>query len=113
AWTDRESIAVASAEVRAFVPGLKSVSSLPPLKPGIPVAVVVASRHPDDATAADWRAAQVEPARRSDCGAVADALASHTSVLDAQRNVVTAMAAWLAGARAWAGRGRCPGRFSD
>jgi pimeloyl-ACP methyl ester carboxylesterase len=96
-WLRRASIQSASAEVQAFLAGLDAVEALPPLSRTIPVAVVVASRQSDAALDQDWRAAQVAPARRACRALVVDAWASHTSILDAQRGYVVALAEWLGG----------------
>ncbi|MBO9559504.1 MAG: alpha/beta hydrolase [Caulobacter sp.] len=107
AWTRRASIQAGLEEVRAFVPGLPAVDALPPLRPTIPVAVIVASRSPGAPLARDWRAAEVAPADRACRAVVIDAHASHTSILDAQRDHVVDAVDWLNGARPGAGVSRC------
>lgn len=95
AWAGRTSIQAATQEVRAFLPGLAAVDALPPLRPTIPVAVIVASRTPNAPLDRDWRAAQIAPAERACRAVVIDARASHTSILDAQRGHVVDAVAWL------------------
>jgi pimeloyl-ACP methyl ester carboxylesterase len=107
AWTGRSSIQAGLREVRAFLPGLAAVDALPPLRPTIPVAVIVASRTPDKPLDRAWRAAQVAPADRACRAVVIDAFASHTSILDAQRDYVVDAVGWLDGAQPWAGQRRC------
>jgi pimeloyl-ACP methyl ester carboxylesterase len=107
AWTGRTSIQAGLREVRAFLPGLAKVDALPPLRPTIPVAVIVASRTPNAPLDRAWRAAQVAPAERACRAVVIDAFASHTSILDAQRDYVVDAVAWLNGAQPWAGQRRC------
>jgi pimeloyl-ACP methyl ester carboxylesterase len=107
AWTGRTSIQAGLAEVRAFLPGLAAVDALPPLRPTIPVAVIVASRTPTAPLDRDWRAAEVAPAERACRAVVVDAHASHTSILDAQREDVVDAVAWLSGEGPLAGVERC------
>lgn len=107
AWTARTSIQAGLREVRAFLPGLAAVDALPPLRPSIPVVVIVASRTPAASLDRDWRAAEVAPAGRACRAVVIDAFASHTSILDAQRDYVVDAVAWLNGAQPWAGQRRC------
>lgn len=107
AWTGRSSIQAGLEEVRAFVPGLAAVDALPPLRPTIPVAVVVASRTPARSLDRDWRAAQVAPADRACRALVVDSLASHTSILDAQRGDVVRAVDWLDDEPPSAGTRRC------
>jgi pimeloyl-ACP methyl ester carboxylesterase len=107
AWTGRVSIHAGLAEVRAFLPGLAAVDALPPLRPTIPVAVIVASRTPAAPLDQDWRAAEIAPAARACRAVVIDAFASHTSILDAQRDYVVDAVGWLNGAQPWAGQRRC------
>jgi pimeloyl-ACP methyl ester carboxylesterase len=107
AWTARTSIQAGLREVRAFLPGLAEVDALPPLRPTIPVAVIVASRTPTTPLDRDWRAAETAPADRACRAVVIDAFASHTSILDAQRDYVVDAVGWLDGAQPWAGRRRC------
>lgn len=107
AWTGRTSIQAGLEEVRAFLPGLAAVDALPPLRPTIPVAVIVASRTPDAPLDRDWRAAEIAPAGRACRAVVIDAFASHTSILDAQRDYVVDAVGWLNGAQPWAGVTRC------
>jgi pimeloyl-ACP methyl ester carboxylesterase len=99
AWTARTSIQAGLAEVRAFLPGLAAVDALPPLRPTIPVAVIVASRTPTAPLDLDWRAAEIAPAGRACRAVVIDAYASHTSILDAQRDYVVDAVGWLNGAQ--------------
>lgn len=106
-WTGRTSIQAGLAEVRAFLPGLAAVDALPPLRPTVPVAVIVASRSPAAPLDRDWRAAEVAPANRACRAVVIDAFASHTSILGAQRDYVVDAVAWLDGAQPWAGVKRC------
>lgn len=107
AWTGRTSVQAGVAEVRAFLPGLAAVDALPPLRPSIPVAVIVASRTPSAALDRDWRAAEIAPAQRACRALVLDARASHTSILDAQRDYVAEAVGWLNGERPEAGVARC------
>ena len=107
AWTGRTSIQAGLAEVRAFVPGLAAVDALTPLRPTIPLAVIVASRTPTAPLDRDWRAAEIAPAARACRAVVIDAYASHTSILDAQRDYVVDAVRWLDGAQPWAGTRRC------
>jgi pimeloyl-ACP methyl ester carboxylesterase len=107
AWTVRTSIQAGLQEERAFLPGLSAVDALPPLRATIPVAVIVASRTPDKPLDRAWRAAQVAPAERACRAVIIDAVASHTSILDAQRDYVVDAAAWLDGAQPQAGVRRC------
>jgi pimeloyl-ACP methyl ester carboxylesterase len=107
AWTARTSIQAGLQEVRAFLPGLAAVDALPPLRPTIPVAVIVASRTPTTPLDRDWRAAETAPADRACRAVVIDAFASHTSILDAQRDYVVDAVGWLDGAQPWAGQRRC------
>jgi pimeloyl-ACP methyl ester carboxylesterase len=107
AWTGRTNIRAGLQEERAFLPGLSAVAALPPLRPTIPVAVIVASRDPGSARMRDWRAAQVAPAERA-CRALAiDVRASHTAILDAQRGRVVDAVAWLNGEGTEEGVRRC------
>ena len=106
-WTGPTSIRVASQEVRALIGGLASVDALPPLRRTIPVAVIVASRHPGAPLDRDWRAAQVAPAERACRSVVFDAWSSHTSILDAQRDYVVDLVAWLEGEWLWVGKRAC------
>ena len=105
AWTGRTSIQAALQEVEAFLPGLAAVDALPPLRPTIPVAVIVASRTPAAALDRDWRAAQIAPAQRACRSVVVDARASHTAVLDAQRGHVVDAVGWVNGEGPLAGSG--------
>jgi pimeloyl-ACP methyl ester carboxylesterase len=107
AWTARTSIRAGLEEERAFLPGLAAVEALPPLRPTIPVAVIVASQTPDKPLDRAWRAAEVAPAGRACRAVVIDAFASHTSILDAQRDYVVDAVGWLNGAQPWAGTSRC------
>lgn len=107
AWTGRTSIQAGLEEVRAFLPGLAAVDALPPLRPTIPVAVIVASRTPAAPLDRDWRAAQIVPAQRACRAVVIDAFASHTSILDAQRDYVVDAVGWLDGQQPWVGTRRC------
>ena len=107
AWTGRSSIKAGLLEVRAFLPGLAAVDALPPLRPTIPIAVISASRDPAAPLHQDWRAAEVAPADRACRAVVIDAFASHTSILDAQRDYVVDAVGWLDGAQPWAGVKRC------
>lgn len=107
AWTGRSSIKAALQEERAFLPGLAAVDALPPLRPAIPVAVVVASRSPDKPLDRAWRAAEVAPAGRACRALVLDVAASHTSILDAQRGHVAEAVGWAAGEQPEAGVRRC------
>jgi hypothetical protein len=107
AWTGRSSVQASLREERAFLPGLAAVDALPPLRPAIPVAVIVASRTPDKPLDRAWRAAQVAPAGRACRALVIDALASHTAILDAQRGHVVEAVDWLNGERPEAGVNRC------
>lgn len=107
AWTARTSIQAGLQEVRAFLPGLAAVDALPPLRPTIPVAVIVASRTPTTPLDRDWRAAETAPADRACRAVVIDAFASHTSILDAQRRYVVDAVGWLDGAQPSAGQRRC------
>jgi pimeloyl-ACP methyl ester carboxylesterase len=107
AWTARTSIQAGLQEVRAFLPGLAAVDALPPLRPTIPVAVIVASRTPTTPLDRDWRAAETAPADRACRAVVIDAFASHTSILDAQRHYVVDAVGWLDGAQPSAGQRRC------
>lgn len=107
AWTGRTSIQAGLEEVRALVPGLTAVDTLPPLRPTIPVAVIVASQSPNAALDRDWRAAEVAPADRACRAVVIDAFASHTSILDAQRDYVVDAVGWLGGAQPQVGVTRC------
>jgi pimeloyl-ACP methyl ester carboxylesterase len=107
AWAGRTSIQAGLQEVRAFLPGLAAVDALPPLRPTIPVAVIVASRTPTAPLDLDWRAAEIAPAGRACRAVVIDAYASHTSILDAQRDYVVDAVGWLNGAQPWVGERRC------
>jgi pimeloyl-ACP methyl ester carboxylesterase len=107
AWTGRTSVQAGLEEVRAFLPGLAAVEALPPLRPTIPVAVIVASQAPSAPLDRDWRAAEVAPAGRACRAVVIDAFASHTSILDAQRDYVVDAVGWLDGRQPWAGVKRC------
>ncbi|WP_165186348.1 alpha/beta fold hydrolase [Caulobacter soli] len=107
AWTGRSSILAGLEEERAFLPGLADVDALPALRPTIPVAVIVASRTPNAPLDRDWRAAQVAPADRACRAVVIDAFASHTSILDAQRDYVVDAVGWLNGEQASVGTRRC------
>ena len=107
AWRRRESIEAGLLEERAFLKGLPAVDALPALPPTIPVAVLIASRDPRSALMRDWRAAQVIPAQRACRSVVVDAWASHTSLLDAQRDYVVDLVGWLNGEQPWAGVTRC------
>ncbi|CAN5125977.1 hypothetical protein BH10PSE4_BH10PSE4_04710 [soil metagenome] len=106
-WTRRSTTQTASAEVRAILDGLKTVDALPPLRPTIPVAVIVASRRPTAPLDRDWRAAQIEIADRACRSVVVDAWSSHTSILDAQHDYVVALVDWLNGGQAWVGKRAC------
>jgi len=106
-WTGRTSVQAGLAEERAFLAGLPAVDALPPLRSTIPVAVIVASRTPNTPLDRDWRAAQVAPAARACRSAVVDAWASHTSILDAQRDYVVDLVGWLNGEQPSAGAKRC------
>jgi len=106
-WTGRISIQVASAEVRALIDGLPAVDALPPLSAAIPVAVIVASRHPDAPLDRAWRAAQVAPADRACRAVVIDAWSSHTAILDAQRDYVVDLVGWLNGEQPGLGKTGC------
>ena len=107
AWTGRASIRAALQEERAFLPGLAAVDALPPLRPAIPVAVIVASRAPDKPLDRAWRAAEVAPAGRACRALVLDVFASHTSILDAQRGDVAEAVGWVAGEQPGEGVQRC------
>jgi pimeloyl-ACP methyl ester carboxylesterase len=107
AWAGRTSVEASSREVRAFLPGLAAVDALPPLRPTIPVAVIVASRTPTTSLDRDWRAAEIAPAERACRAVVIDARASHTSILDAQRGYVVDGVKWLNGEGPLAGERRC------
>ncbi len=107
AWTGRTSIQAGLLEERAFLAGLPAVDALPPLRPTVPVAVIVASRTPDAPLDRDWRAAEVAPAQRACRAVVVDAWSSHTSILDAQRDYVADLVNWLNGEQLWAGMHRC------
>ncbi len=107
AWTGRTSVQAALLEERAFLAGLPAVDALPPLRPNIPVAAIVASRTPDKPLDRDWRAAEIAPAARACRALVIDAFSSHTSILDAQRDYVVDGVAWLNGAQPSAGVRRC------
>ena len=107
AWIGRTSIRAGLEEERAFLPGLAAVDALPPLRPTIPVAVIVASRTPAASLDRDWRAAEIAPAGRACRAVVVDAWASHTSILDAQRDYVVDVVGWLNGEQPWAGTRRC------
>jgi pimeloyl-ACP methyl ester carboxylesterase len=106
-WTGRNSIQAGLAEERAFVPGIGAVEALPPLRLSIPIAVIVASRTPKTPLDRAWRAAQVAPAQRACRAVVIDAWASHTSILDAQRDYVVDAVGWLNGAQPGVGTRRC------
>jgi pimeloyl-ACP methyl ester carboxylesterase len=107
AWTGRSSIRASLLEERAFLPGLAAVDALPPLRPAIPVAVIVASRTPDKPLDRAWRAAQVAPAGRACRAVVIDVLASHTAILDGQRDHVVEAVDWMDGQRPGMGANRC------
>jgi pimeloyl-ACP methyl ester carboxylesterase len=107
AWTGRSSVQASLREERAFLPGLAAVDALPPLRPTIPVAVIVASRTPDKPLDRAWRAAQVAPAGRACCAVVIDVLASHTAILDGQRDHVVEAVDWMDGQRPGTGAIRC------
>jgi pimeloyl-ACP methyl ester carboxylesterase len=107
AWTGRTSIQAGRLEERAFLAGFPAVDALPPLRPTIPIAVIVASRTPDLPLDRDWREAQVAPAARACRAVVVDAWSSHTAILDAQRDYVVDLVDWLNGAQPWAGMRRC------
>jgi pimeloyl-ACP methyl ester carboxylesterase len=107
AWTGRTSIRAGLLEERAFLAGLPAVDALPPLRPAIPVAVVVASRTPNRPLDRDWRAAEIAPAARACRGLVVDVRGSHTSILDAQRDSVVDLVDWLNGERPGVGVRRC------
>lgn len=106
-WTGRTSIQAGLAEERAFLAGLPAVDALPPLRATLPIVAIVASRTPNKPLDRDWRAAQVAPAARACRAVVIDAWASHTSILDAQRDYVADGVGWLNGEQAWAGERRC------
>lgn len=107
AWTGRSSVQAGLEEIRAFLPGLAAVEALPALPTTIPVAVIVASRAPDRPLDRAWRAAQVAPTARACRAVVIDAVASHTSILDAQREHVVEAVDWLNDAGPLAGERRC------
>uniref|UniRef100_B0T3L7 AB hydrolase-1 domain-containing protein n=1 Tax=Caulobacter sp. (strain K31) TaxID=366602 RepID=B0T3L7_CAUSK len=107
AWAGRTNIQAGLLEERAFLAGLPAVDALPPLSPTIPLAVIVASRKPQRPLDRDWRAAEVAPALRACRAVVVDAWASHTSILDAQRDYVADVVDWLNGEHPWAGVRRC------
>lgn len=107
AWTRRSSIRAALQEERAFLPGLAAVDALPPLRPAVPVAVVVASRSPDKPLDRAWRAAQVAPAARACRAVVIDVRASHTAILDGRRDRVVEAVDWMDGRRPEMGASRC------
>jgi len=107
AWTGRTSIRAGLLEERAFLAGLPAVDALPPLRPTIPVAVIVASRTPNRPLDRDWRASEIAPALRACRAVVVDAWSSHTSILDAQRDYVADLVGWLNGEQPWAGVRRC------
>ena len=107
AWTAQASIRSGADEERVFLSGLKAVDGLPPLRPTIPVAVIIASRTPNAPLYRDWRAAQVLPAEHACRSVVVDAWASHTSILDAQRDYVRALVDWLNGEQATVGKRAC------
>lgn len=107
AWTGRASIQAGLLEERAFLAGLSAVDALPPLRPTIPIAVIVASRTPRKPLDRDWRAAQIAPAERACRSAVVDVWSSHTSILDAQRDYVVDAVGWLNGEQPLAGVRRC------
>lgn len=107
AWTGRTSIQAGLLEERAFLAGLPAVGALPPLRPTIPIAVIVASRTPNTPLDRDWRAAEIAPAARACRAVVVDAWSSHTSILDAQRDYVVDLVGWLNGEQPWAGVRRC------
>jgi pimeloyl-ACP methyl ester carboxylesterase len=107
AWTGRTNIQAGLLEERAFLAGLPAVDALPPLRPTIPVAVIVASRTPTRPLDRDWRASEIAPAERSCRAVVVDAWSSHTSILDAQRDYVADLVGWLNGEQPWAGVRRC------
>lgn len=106
-WTGRSSIQAGLLEERAFLAGLPAVDALPPLRPTIPVAVIVASRTPNKPLDRDWRAAQVAATARACRSVVVDAWASHTSILDAQRDYVVDLVGWLNGEQPGVGVARC------
>jgi pimeloyl-ACP methyl ester carboxylesterase len=106
-WTGRTSIQAGLLEERAFLAGLPAVEALPVLRPSIPVAVIVASRTPNTPLDRDWRAAQVAATTHACRSAVVDAWASHTSILDAQRDYVVDLVGWLNGEQPAAGVTRC------
>ncbi|CAN5123697.1 alpha/beta fold hydrolase [soil metagenome] len=107
AWTGRASIQAGLLEERAFLAGLPTVDALPPLRPTIPIAVIVASQTPNRPLDRDWRASEVAPASRACRAVVIDAWSSHTSILDAQRDYVVDVVGWLNGEQPWAGTRRC------
>ena len=107
AWTGRSSIQAGLLEERAFLAGFPAVDALPPLRPTIPVAVIVASRTPNRPLDRDWRAAEIAPTLRACRAVVVDAWSSHTSILDAQRDYVVDLVGWLNGEQPWAGVRRC------
>jgi len=106
-WAGRTSAQVASDEVRALIGGLPAIDALPPLSAAIPVAVIVASRHPHAPLDRAWRAAQVAPADRACRSVVIDAWSSHTAVLDAQRDYVVDLVGWLNGEQPGVGKRGC------
>lgn len=107
AWTGRSNIQAGLLEERAFLAGLPAVDALPPLRPTIPIAVLVASRTPNRPLDRDWRASEIAPAERACRAVVVDAWSSHTSILDAQRDYVADVVGWLNGEQPWAGVTRC------
>jgi pimeloyl-ACP methyl ester carboxylesterase len=107
AWTGRTSIQAGLQEVRAFLPGLAAVDALPPLRPTIPVAVIVASRTPTAPSTATGAPPRSPRPRRACRAVVIDARASHTSILDAQRDYVVRGGGWLNGEGPLVGEQRC------
>lgn len=83
-------------EVLQILPGLPRIRDRGGVPPGIPVAVIVASEHPDRPIDRAWRAAQATPAQRACQGWVLEAAgATHVSPLGRDRAYVEAAIRWL------------------
>lgn len=96
ALTSPRHLADARDEVLQILPGLARIRERGGAPPDIPVAVIVASEHPERPVDQAWRAAQTAPAHRACQGWVLDAAgASHVSPLGRDRAYVEAAIRWL------------------
>jgi pimeloyl-ACP methyl ester carboxylesterase len=96
ALTSPRHLADARDEVMQILPALPRIRDRGGAPPDIPVAVIVASQHPERPVDQAWRAAQAAPARRACQGWVLDADgATHVSPLGRDRAYVEAAIRWL------------------